>query len=568
MKIYILLILISLTLNNLFAQYTPQQIYIDTVLANNIGTSNFYVKNPTAKTLNINSIKSVSGKFYFTVSTLNIPPNDSVQVQVFFKTNQNVTYRDFLIFENTTLNYSIINYVLATAKYPDTLYKFTQGQFDEALKNLLKTFCTTGYVSLGYNTARDKMFETIDDYNNDDTIECIYSGRKIRAVNRTEAQNQGFDTEHTFPQSMFNSAEPMRSDLFHLYPTDGPANNARSNYPFGFVVSNVTWESGGSKRGNDSTGQVVFEVRNVQKGNTARSMFYFVTKYGNDSNFLTQKFENAMRRYCLIDTVDDRERMRNNKIRTFQMTRNPYIDHPEFIDRIKTFYIPSTDTTRPKIFASPYNITFDTTASNDSTDYYIAVMNYGRGLLNILSVTSSISQFKIVNYPVSVPKSEMRYIQVRFKPTLPNQIYNGTITINNSDSTLILSAKGISKNPIGINHLGENIPSEYKLFQNYPNPFNPVTKIKFQIPQDVRRETQDGTLPLRSLSTQVEGVGGMTTLKILDILGKEVAVLVNEVLLPGIYEVTFDASVLPSGIYYYKLITGDFTDTKKAILLK
>jgi len=220
------------------SQPLPDLIYLDTSVTNVPGSKSFYVKNPAGELLQITNIRTLSSKFYFTINTLNINPYDSVLVTVYFKTNQNITYRDFLIFENKTLNYPIVFYSLATAKYPDTIYKFTQGLIDEGLKTVLRTFCTNGYVSLGYNTARDKMFETIDDYGYD-TIECVYSGRKIKAVNRTEAQNQNFNTEHTFPQSFFNSNEPMVSDLYHLYPTDAAANNARSNYPFGFVVSNI-----------------------------------------------------------------------------------------------------------------------------------------------------------------------------------------------------------------------------------------------------------------------------------------------------------------------------------------
>jgi hypothetical protein len=88
-------------------------------------------------------------------------------------------------------------------------------------------------------------------------------------------------------------------------------------------------------------------------------------------------------------------------------------------------------------------------------------------------------------------------------------------------------------------------PSEYKLFQNYPNPFNPSTIIKFHI-KDSK----------------------FVTLKIYDILGKEIATLVNEGLHPGIYEFNFDASKLNSGIYICKMNTDGFTETKKMVLIK
>jgi hypothetical protein len=98
---------------------------------------------------------------------------------------------------------------------------------------------------------------------------------------------------------------------------------------------------------------------------------------------------------------------------------------------------------------------------------------------------------------------------------------------------------------------GNNIyPEDLKLFQNYPNPFNPSTKIKFSVP------------------TIASDFSSKTTLKVYDILGEEVATLVNEQILTGNYEVRFDATNLSSGIYLYKIQAGDYTDVKKMILMK
>ena len=88
-------------------------------------------------------------------------------------------------------------------------------------------------------------------------------------------------------------------------------------------------------------------------------------------------------------------------------------------------------------------------------------------------------------------------------------------------------------------------PREYSLMQNYPNPFNPATTISYTIPEN-----------------------GLVTIKVYDILGKDVAELVNEIKEVGSYAVTFNAAELPSGIYFYTLTSGNFTTTKKLILLK
>jgi len=94
------------------------------------------------------------------------------------------------------------------------------------------------------------------------------------------------------------------------------------------------------------------------------------------------------------------------------------------------------------------------------------------------------------------------------------------------------------------------VPTEFALEQNYPNPFNPITKIKFSIPYV---ETH--------CSASIQ-------LKIYDALGREVAILIKEEKLPGNYEVDFNAGGLSSGVYFYKLQAGDYTNVKKMILLK
>ena len=92
---------------------------------------------------------------------------------------------------------------------------------------------------------------------------------------------------------------------------------------------------------------------------------------------------------------------------------------------------------------------------------------------------------------------------------------------------------------------GSSIPLSYALFNNYPNPFNPTTTIKYDLPAD----------------TKVQ-------IKIFDVLGIEVAELVNENKPTGRYEVEFEASSLASGIYFYRIQAGSFVDTKKMILMK
>ena len=99
--------------------------------------------------------------------------------------------------------------------------------------------------------------------------------------------------------------------------------------------------------------------------------------------------------------------------------------------------------------------------------------------------------------------------------------------------------------PIGIHTINTNIPEQFILYQNYPNPFNPVTKINFSVP-----------------------VAAFVKLAVYDILGREITVLLNEVMQPGNYDVNWNADEYSSGIYFYKLGSFGFAETKKMVLIR
>jgi hypothetical protein len=107
--------------------------------------------------------------------------------------------------------------------------------------------------------------------------------------------------------------------------------------------------------------------------------------------------------------------------------------------------------------------------------------------------------------------------------------------------------------------LPSELPAEFILQQNYPNPFNPSTRIRFSVRGSGFEGDGSGLV--------VQG-SRLVTLKVYDVLGHEVATLVNEVLLPGSYEVTFDAAGLASGVYIYRLTAGEFTASRRMMLLR
>ena len=90
-----------------------------------------------------------------------------------------------------------------------------------------------------------------------------------------------------------------------------------------------------------------------------------------------------------------------------------------------------------------------------------------------------------------------------------------------------------------------NLPTNFSLEQNYPNPFNPTTVINFSVPKT-----------------------SMVTIKVYDVLGNEIATLLNKEKLAGKYSVNFNASKFSSGVYFYRMQAGSFVEAKKLILLK
>jgi len=127
-------------------------------------------------------------------------------------------------------------------------------------------------------------------------------------------------------------------------------------------------------------------------------------------------------------------------------------------------------------------------------------------------------------------------------------IYPNSLTFTNNYIVTGLSSKSTWRRPkseVGINQISDKIPTQFSLKQNFPNPFNPVTTIKFDV--------------IKSENIKIV---------VVDALGRDIETLVNEQLSPGSYETTWNARNYSSGIYFYRLQAGDFTETKRMIFLK
>lgn len=266
---------------------------------------------------------------------------------------------------------------LANAQAPAGYYNAANGLSGAALKTALSSIITSGHQDKGYNGLWT-AYKTTDidkDYENDGSILDIYSEKPVGAdpYNYTPGGNQCgtystegncYNREHIVPQSLFSQASPMVADIHFIRATDGKVNGMRSNYPFGKVGSATFTSKNGSKLGNSSSSGysgTVFEPIDEFKGDVARMIFYFVTRYQSKlSSFSSgnmlgssafpglQSWElNVLLAWHNQDPVSQAEIKRNNASYTYQGNRNPFIDNPNYVNLIWGSQPSSNDTQAP-----------------------------------------------------------------------------------------------------------------------------------------------------------------------------------------------------------------------------
>jgi hypothetical protein len=211
-----------------------------------------------------------------------------------------------------------------------------------------------------------------------------------------------------------------------------------------------------------------------------------------------------------------------------------------------TVPMPSGSAVQEKVFT---NTVFN--FYNFTSTYYPIITDYVYThacavLRNFRDSTKVIFDFRTVKDSTTICDTSKR-TSITITAGFNSNSYLWNWVLYNKDSANVSQIWGRKKIIVlgDIRKTGNIVPEKFSLAQNYPNPFNPSTIIKFQIPK-------------------LSGV----KLVVFDILGKEITTLVNEKLQPGEYEVTFDGSNLPSGVYIYKLQSGDFSDSKKLVLIK
>ena len=261
---------------------------------------------------------------------------------------------------------------------PAGYYNAAAGLTCAPLKTALSTIITNGHTQNSYGGLDDIQMPVTDSRLNDAGTQTIvydmysdnpagaepytYTFAQFNIGSGTDGEGNGWNKEHSFPNSWFSASSSTNNfpgaDLFHLYPTDMDVNSLRGNYPFGNVATASTTTANGSKLGTSSISfpgysGPVFEPIDAYKGDFARSTLYMVTRYQSEQptwenlqstgdvvmdGTTWPSVEPAYLQMLLAwhnaDPVSAKEIKRNNDVFGIQNNRNPFIDHPEYVDLI------------------------------------------------------------------------------------------------------------------------------------------------------------------------------------------------------------------------------------------
>lgn len=323
---------------------------------------------------------------------------------------------------------------LSYAQIPENYYAGTEDLTGYALKTKLHEIISAKMYNWSYDDLKTLYAQTDLDhyYENDGTVLDIYSEipdgpdaynyTLDNIVGSAGAEGLGWNREHMMPQSTFNGNYPMYSDLFYVIPADARVNQLRSNYPYGKAGSTVYYNfTNGSKQASNGTPNAtytgrVYEPIDEFKGDIARTLFYFATKYEGklgtfnfstnsdptkDQNPLDGTEEKAYADWYVAmllswnqqDPVSQREIDRNNAVYNIQKNRNPFIDHPEWINMIWNQTPDSVAPTAPSSLSlsknSAYfvNLTWQPSSETDVIGYRIYQDNVLVGVSKINSIS-------------------------------------------------------------------------------------------------------------------------------------------------------------------------------------
>ena len=252
------------------------------------------------------------------------------------------------------------------AQIPAGYYNGTEGLTGYALKSKVHEIISQKIFSYSYSQIGPLYAYTDLDkyYENDNTVLDIYSEKPTEAdsynynltqnISSATTEGEGWNKEHGMPQSTYYGIYPMYSDMHYLIPADARINQLRSNYPYARNNGESNVFSNGSKRGKSTTpgySNLVYEPIDEFKGDVARYLLYFAVRYEGNLNLYNHQLSTMpldgseekafegwyitmLKDWNALDPVSQKERDRNNAVFAIQKIRNPFIDHPEWVNMI------------------------------------------------------------------------------------------------------------------------------------------------------------------------------------------------------------------------------------------
>lgn len=361
------------------------------------------------------------------------------------------------------------------AAEPANYYKSCEGKTGEALLTALQSV-----VGPHKNVGYDGLWAV---YNKSDVDENgkywdMYSTKRW-TPGKEKCGNYKYvgdcvNREHSFPKSWFNEGSPMKSDAFHVYPTDGKVNGQRSNFPYGECANGTTLPSSNGVQALGKLGTStfpgysgkVFEPVDEYKGDLARTYFYMAAAYkdkigswhsdmlaGNSYPAYTTWAVNLLLKWHRQDAVSKKETDRNDAVYGFQNNRNPFIDHPELVEYIwgdkkgQAWYINGAPVPTWSLPVDKSTIDFGLTATNYSISRAIEVK--GSRLDSPVTITLSGSDFTLHQSTVTAAAANAgTTVSVSFKRATSG-VSTGVLTFKSGDltATVNLRAEAISGIP-------------------------------------------------------------------------------------------------------------------------
>jgi deoxyribonuclease-1 len=210
-----------------------------------------------------------------------------------------------------------------------TVYLLLLNLASADVKSDLYLSLKSAHQPISYKEANEILFTKL---NETAGVICSVYSPSFCLTSFVIPDHKVMNIEHTWPQSQGALGE-AKSDLHHLFPASSSINSIRGSLPF-CDVQTVKWEDQQSKRGYNEFNEHCFEPPNEHKGNVARALFYFATRY---NRAIDDREEQFLRAWHFSDPVDAKEMWRNDEIQKFQNIRNPFIDDSELVQIITNF---------------------------------------------------------------------------------------------------------------------------------------------------------------------------------------------------------------------------------------